>query len=238
MSIPYKRILVKISGEALAGEKGHGIDFERTKTIAGYIGKCVDCGVQVTIVIGAGNFWRGAQGTGMDRTRADHMGMLATMINCLGLQDALLQEGREARVLSAVSMDKFAETYSRDLAVRYLNEGKVVIFGCGTGNPFFTTDTAAVLRAIEVNADICLLAKNVNGIYEADPKTHPELKPLKEISSKEVLLKELKVIDSTAAALSKDNNLPVLLFELGDGENIYRAVTGETVGTVMTSKKG
>lgn len=229
----YKRVLVKISGEALAGEKKTGIDFGIAKAVCLKIKECVDNGVQVAIVVGAGNFWRGAHGHNIDRTRADHMGMLATMMNCLALQDTFEKIGVDCRVLAAVDMQQFAEPYIRDKAVAHLNNGRIVIFGCGTGNPFFTTDTAAVLRSVEIAADIALLAKNVDGVYAEDPRKNPDAVKYDKISYMDILKQELAVIDTTATALCKDNNMPALLFELGNGDNIVKAVRGEKIGTLI-----
>ena len=234
MGAAYKRVLIKISGEALAGDLDHGIDFENARGVCEQIKKCLDMGVEIAIVVGAGNFWRGRNGNDMDQTRADHMGMLATMMNCLALQDIFSKIDVDARVLAAVDMQQFAEPYIRDKAVNHLREGRIVIFGCGTGNPFFTTDTAAALRAVEISADIALLAKNVDGVYDKDPRKFPDAKRYDKISYMDVLTKELSVIDTTATALCKDNNMPVLLFDLGNGENIVRAVKGEHIGTILT----
>jgi len=236
MKAQYKRVLIKISGEALSGNLTHGIDFEIATGVCKKIKECLDMGVQIAIVVGAGNFWRGKNGIGfdMDQTRADHMGMLATMMNCLALQDIFIKIGVDARVLAAIDMQQFAEPYIRDKAVNHLEAGRIVIFGCGTGNPFFTTDTAAALRAVEISADIALLAKNVDGIYDKDPAKNPDAKKCESISYQEVLSKGLSAIDTTATALCKDNNMPVLLFALGNGENIVKAVMGEKIGTVLT----
>ncbi|MGN0988774.1 MAG: UMP kinase [Eubacteriales bacterium] len=231
--VKYKRILIKISGEALAGEGRYGIDFENTETICRKIKECLDMGVQIAIVVGAGNFWRGRNGTNLDRTRADHMGMLATVMNSIALKDTFEQIGVDARVLTAVEMKQFAEVYTRDAAVSYLESGKVVIFGCGTGNPFFTTDTAAVLRAVEINADIALFAKNIDGVYSADPRIDPNAVKYDSISYADILSNQLTVIDTAATALCKDNDLNVLLFYLGNGDNIVRAVKGEKMGTII-----
>ncbi len=231
----YRRILLKLSGEALACNDGHGIDFEKASAVCGNIKACAEEGVQIGIVVGAGNFWRGRQGTGMDKTRADHMGMLATMLNCLALKDIFLRMGAEAEVFSTVSMPQIAPFFLRDAAVDALNSGKIAIFGCGTGSPFFTTDTAAILKAVEINADIALFAKNVDGVYSADPNKDSNAKRYDRISYDDLLYKHLKVIDATAAALCQDNNLPVLLFALGDGSNILRAVRGENLGTVLNN---
>ncbi|MDD5937461.1 MAG: UMP kinase [Clostridiales bacterium] len=236
MSDPkYKRVLLKISGEALAGEAGRGLDFNVIGSVCQVIKKCVDAGVQVGVVIGGGNFWRGVKDGGgkMERTRADHMGMLATTLNCLAVADVLEQHGVEVRVQTAIEMRAIAEPYIRSKAIRHLEKGRVVIFGCGTGNPFFSTDTAAVLRAAEIGADVILLAKNIDGVYSADPKKDPTAVKFDTITYDEVLAQHLQVMDSTATSLSMDNRIPVLLFALKDPENIYRAVMGEQVGTVI-----
>lgn len=236
MSDPkYKRVLLKISGEALAGEAGRGLDFNVIGSVCQVIKKCVDTGVQVGVVIGGGNFWRGVKDGGgkMERTRADHMGMLATTLNCLAVADVLEQHGVEVRVQTAIEMRAIAEPYIRSKAIRHLEKGRVVIFGCGTGNPFFSTDTAAVLRAAEIGADVILLAKNIDGVYSADPKKDPTAVKFDTITYDEVLAQHLQVMDSTATSLSMDNRIPVLLFALKDPENIYRAVMGEQVGTVI-----
>ena len=236
MQPKYKRILLKLSGESLAGEAKHGIDFDTVVKICEPIKKCVDAGVQVAIVVGGGNFWRGRSSGEMDRTRADHMGMLATTINALGVCDALEQLGLDVRVQTAIAMHQVAEPYIRNKAVSHLEKGKVVIFGCGTGNPFFSTDTAAALRAVEIEADIIMKATMVDGVYDSDPKTNPNAKKYDSISYHEVLSKDLAVMDSTASALCKDNNLPILVFSIDDPENIYRAVCGENIGTVVSSE--
>lgn len=236
MQPKYKRILLKLSGESLAGEAKHGIDFDTVVKICEPIKKCVDAGVQVAIVVGGGNFWRGRSSGEMDRTRADHMGMLATTINALGVCDALEQLGLDVRVQTAIAMHQVAEPYIRNKAVAHLEKGKVVIFGCGTGNPFFSTDTAAALRAVEIEADIIMKATMVDGVYDSDPKTNPNAKKYDNISYHEVLSKDLAVMDSTASALCKDNNLPILVFSIDDPENIYRAVCGENIGTVVSSE--
>ena len=236
MQPKYKRILLKLSGESLAGEAKHGIDFDTVVKICEPIKKCVDAGVQVAIVVGGGNFWRGRSSGEMDRTRADHMGMLATTINALGVCDALEQLGLDVRVQTAIAMHQVAEPYIRNKAVSHLEKGKVVIFGCGTGNPFFSTDTAAALRAVEIEADIIMKATMVDGVYDSDPKTNPNAKKYDTISYHEVLSKDLAVMDSTASALCKDNNLPILVFSIDDPENIYRAVCGENIGTVVSSE--
>ncbi len=231
----YKRVLLKISGEALAGEQSRGLDFNVIGSVCDVVSKCVALGVQVGIVVGGGNFWRGVKDGGdrMERVRADHMGMLATAINALAVADVLEQKGVEVRVQTAVEMRAMAEPYIRSRAIRHLEKGRVVIFGCGTGNPFFSTDTAAVLRAAEIDADVILLAKNVDGVYSADPKKDPNAVKYSKITYDEVLAQHLAVMDSTATSLSMDNKIPVLLFALKDPENIYRAIMGEEIGTIV-----
>ena len=232
----YKRVLLKISGEALAGDNGRGLDFAFISDVCDVLKKCVDAGVQVGIVVGGGNFWRGVKdGNGkIERTRADHMGMMATVMNSLALADVLEQKGVPVRVQTALEIRAVAEPYIRLKAVRHLEKGRVVIFGCGTGSPFFSTDTAAVLRAAEIGADAILLAKNVDGVYSADPKVDPSAVRYDEISYDEVLAKHLQVMDSTATSLSMDNNIPVVLFGIKDPDNIYRVVMGEHIGTVVS----
>ena len=229
----YKRILLKLSGEVLAGGKESGLDFDTINTVCQSIKKCVDQGVQIAIVIGGGNFWRGRSSGNMDRTRADHMGMLATVINCLALADSLEQLGVTARVQTAIEMPKVAEPYIRGKAIRHLEKGRVVIFGCGTGNPFFSTDTGASLRAAEINADIIFKATNVDGVYDSDPRKNPDAKLFSELTHAPILENHLSVMDMTAAAMCQDNELPVLVFNLSDPENIYRAAMGEPIGTVV-----
>ncbi len=229
----YNRILLKLSGEVLAGGGKTGIDFDTVMTIAKSIKKVVDMGTQVAIVVGGGNFWRGRSSGEMDRTRADHMGMLATVINSLGLADGLEKAGLNVRVQTGIAMREIAEPYIRNKAVRHLEKGRVVIFGCGTGNPFFSTDTGAALRAAEIDADIIFKATNVDGVYDSDPKTNPDAKKYDSISFMDVLSKELHVMDSTAASLCMDNKLPILVFNLNDPENIVRAVKGENIGTIV-----
>ena len=231
----YKRILLKISGEALAGDKHFGLDFDVIGNVCDVVKQCVDMGVQVGIVIGGGNFWRGVRnGTGkMERTRADHMGMLATVMNCLAVADVLEQKGVPVRVQTAIEMRAIAEPYIRLRAVHQLEKGSVVIFGCGTGNPYFSTDTAAVLRAAEINADVIMLAKNVDGVYDSDPVQNPDAKKYDQISYDDIVAQHLSVMDSTATSLSMDNKIPVLLFALEDPQNIIRAICGENVGTIV-----
>ena len=228
MEPKYKRVLLKLSGESLAGAEKHGIDFDTVLKFCEPIKKLNDMGVEVAIVVGGGNFWRGRSSGKMDRTRADHMGMLATVINALGVCDALEQLGLEARVQTAISMQQVAEPY-----IRNLEKGRILVFGCGTGNPFFSTDTAAALRAAEIEADIILKATMVDGVYDSDPKTNPDAKKFDTISFADVLKYDLKVMDSTAAAICKDNNIPIIVFSLDNPENIVSAVCGENVGTVV-----
>ena len=233
--LKYRRVLLKISGEALAGEAGRGLDFGVIDSVCDVVARCAHEGVQVGIVVGGGNFWRGLKdGRAMhERTRADHMGMLATAINCLALADILEQKDVAVRVQTAIEMRPIAEPYIRSRAIRHLEKGRVVIFGCGTGNPFFSTDTAAVLRAAEINADIILLAKNVDGVYSADPRLDPSAVKYDSISYDDVLAQHLQVMDSTATSLSMDNKIPVMLFALKDPENILRVVHGEQIGTIV-----
>ena len=231
----YKRVLLKISGEALAGEQHRGLDFQVIGEVCDVVKKCVELGVQVGIVVGGGNFWRGLKDGGdrMERTRADHMGMLATVINALAVADCLEQRGVEVRVQTAISMNAIAEPYIRGKAIRHLEKGRVVIFGCGTGNPYFSTDTGAVLRAAEIEADAILLAKNIDGVYSADPMKDPTAVKFDEITYDEILARHLMVMDSTATSLSMDNHIPIVLFALKDPENILRVVMGEQVGTIV-----
>ena len=231
----YKRVLIKISGEALAGAASRGLDFGVIGEVCHVIKKCADAGVQVGVVVGGGNFWRGVKDGGdkMERTRADHMGMLATTLNCLALADVMEQAGLEVRVQTAIEMRAIAEPYIRSRAIRHLEKGRVVIFGCGTGNPFFSTDTAAVLRAAEIDADAILLAKNIDGVYSADPNKDPSAVKYDTITYDEILAQHLEVMDSTATSLSMDNKIPVILFALKDPENIYRVVMGEKIGTIV-----
>lgn len=232
----YKRVLLKISGEALGGDKGTGLDFQIIGSVCDVIKECLDMGVQVGLVVGGGNFWRGAKNSGggnMQRSRADHMGMLATVINCLAVADVCEQKGIPAKVQTAIAMDEIAEQFTRDGAVKYLEEGKVVIFGAGSGCPYFSTDTAAVLRAAEIGADVILLAKNIDGVYNADPAKDPTATRYDEITYDEVLAQHLMVMDITATSLAMDNHIPVLVFALKDPKNIVRALCGEKVGTVV-----
>ena len=238
-NIKYKRILLKVSGEAL-GEKtaagdGFGLDFNKINAVCASIKECVDMGVQVGLVIGGGNFWRGVKnGSGkLQRSHADAMGMLATVMNAIAVADALEQHGMEARVLTAVEMNKFAEYFTRDTANRYLNEGKVVLFAAGTGNPYFSTDTGAVLRGVEIEADAVLMAKNVDAVYSADPKKDPNAIRYTNLTYNEVLEKGLKATDVTAMALAMDNNMPMVCFGLDQENSIIRVVRGEEIGTTV-----
>lgn len=231
----YRRVLLKISGEALAGEKRSGLDFGVIGQVCDVVKECLEMGVQMGLVVGGGNFWRGVKDGGgrMERTRADHMGMLATVMNCLAVADVCEQKGIPVRVQTAIEMRAMAEPYIRSRAIRHLEKGRAVIFGCGTGNPYFSTDTAAVLRAAEIGADVILLAKNVDGVYSADPVKDPTAVKYDTISYNDVLAQRLMVMDSTATSLSMDNHIPVLLFALKDPRNIIRALCGEKVGTIV-----
>lgn len=231
--VKYKRVLLKLSGEALAGSKGNGVDAKTVGEICDKIKEIVDLGVKVGIVVGGGNFWRGRNGHQMERTTADYMGMLATAMNGLALQDALETRGVYTRVQTAIEMREIAEPYIKRKAIKHLERGRVVIFACGTGNPYFTTDTAAALRAAETEADVILLGKAIDAVYSADPKLDPTAEKYDEITYLDVLNKDLKVMDSTATALCRDNNIPLLVFGIADPENIVRAVKGEKIGTVV-----
>ena len=234
MSQPvYKRILLKISGEALAGDKKVGINDATVKSICSQIKKVADLGVEVAVVVGGGNFWRGRTSESMDRVTADHMGMLATMMNALAISDALEQEGAVTRVLSAVEIRQMAEPYIRKRAVRHLEKKRIVIFACGTGNPFFSTDTAGALRATEIEADIFCKTTMVDGVYDKDPHKFPDAVKYKTISHDEVLAKNLKVMDATAAALCRDNHTKIMVFSMEDPENIVRVILGEDIGTIV-----
>jgi len=234
MSKPiYERVLIKISGEAMAGDNKFGINDATVNQVCSNIKKLTDMGVAVGIVVGGGNFWRGRQGSNMDRTRADHMGMLATVINALGLADALEQLGVPVRVQTAIEMKQIAETYVRGRAIHHLEKGRVVIFGCGTGNPFFSTDTTAALRAAEIDADAILLAKKVDGVYDSDPAQNPNAIKFDSISYIDVLNKGLGVMDTTATSLCMDNKMPIRVFGLSDPENIMRVLQGEEIGTLV-----
>ena len=231
----YKRVLLKVSGEALAGEKHTGLDFDVIGQVCDVIKESVAMGVQVGVVIGGGNFWRGVKDGAdkMQRSHADSMGMLATVMNCIAVSDALEKRGVPARVLSAVEMPKFCEYFTRDVADRYLNEGKVVFFAAGTGNPYFSTDTGAVLRGVEIEADAILMAKNVDGIYSADPNKDPTAMKFDELTYDEVLARHLKATDTTAMTLAMDNHMSLVCFALKDPYNIIRVLKGEKIGTTV-----
>ena len=235
MTKRYKRILLKISGEALAGAKGTGLDFDTLENIAKVVKECNDAGVQIAIVVGGGNFWRGRSGGNMDRTRADHMGMLATVINSLAMQSALEAVGVPTRVQTAIEMRQIAEPYIRGKADRHMEKGRVVIFGCGTGNPFFSTDTAAALRAAEIEAEAIFLAKKVDAVYDSDPAKNPDAKRFDSLTYIDVLNKGLGVMDSTATSLCMDNNIPILVFGIEDPQNIIRVLNGEKIGTIVSN---
>ncbi|MDS0524899.1 UMP kinase [Clostridium sp. SHJSY1] len=230
----YKRVMLKLSGEALAGENGFGLDFNVAKKIALEIKEIVDMGVEVGAVVGGGNIWRGRSGEGMDRTTADYMGMLATCINALTLQDSLEQVGVMTRVQTAIEMKEIAEPFIRRRAMRHLEKGRVVIFAAGTGNPYFSTDTTAALRAAEIEADVILLAKKVDGVYDKDPHKYDGAKKYDKLSYIDVLDQGLQVMDSTATSLCMDNNIPILVFGLDDPKNIKKAILGEKLGTLVT----
>ena len=230
----YKRVMLKVSGEALSGENGFGFDFETVGRIAREVKSLVDMGVEVGLVVGGGNIWRGRTGEGMDRTTADHMGMLATCINALALQDALEGIGVLTRVQTAIEMKEIAEPFIRRRAVRHLEKGRVVIFGAGSGNPYFSTDTAAALRAAEIEADVILLAKNVDGVYDKDPNKFADAKKYDKLTYMEVIEQGLQVVDTTATTLCMDNNIPILVFGISDEGNIKRAIKGEKIGTIVS----
>jgi uridylate kinase len=231
----YHRVIIKLSGEALAGEIGFGLEHRILDSIAGQIRDLSGAGIQTAVVVGGGNIWRGVSGSqrGMDRATADYMGMLATVINGLALQDALESYGVQTRVQSAIEMRQVAEPYIRRKAIRHLEKGRVVIFAAGTGNPFFSTDTTAALRAAEIEAEIILMAKKVDGVYDDDPMKNPEAKKYRELSYSDILNKELGVMDSTAASLCRNNNIPILVFSILEEGNIFKAVMGEAIGTIV-----
>lgn len=233
MSQKYKRILLKISGEALAGKSKFGIDFETLKPLAKVIKNCSESGVQIAIVVGGGNFWRGRTSGNMNRVKADHMGMLATVINAVGFSDALEEQGVKSRIMTSISIPQVGELYSPEKAIKHLEKGEVVIFGYGTGNAFFSTDTAASLRAAEIQAEIIFKATNVDGVYDSDPSKNPDAKKYSDITFKEVLAKNLNVMDSTAASMCRDNDISLLVFSMKDPNNISKAINGENLGTVV-----
>ena len=234
MEPKYKRVLLKLSGEALAGEKGFGLCEDTIGRITDTIKECAEMGVQIAIVVGGGNFWRGRSGVKMDRTRADHMGMLATVINALAIQDALEQRGVPTRAQTAIEMRQIAEPYIRNKAIRHLEKGRVVVFGCGTGNPFFSTDTTAALRAAEIDAEAILLAKKVDGVYDSDPNKNPNAKRYETLTFDEMLAKNLKVIDGSAAAMCRDNGISFLIFNMNPLENIVNILENPSMGTLVT----
>ncbi len=235
MTKPYKRVLLKLSGEALMGDLGYGIDPAIVEEIANEVGEIVALGVQVAIVVGGGNIFRGvkASAAGMDRATADYIGMIATVMNALTLQDALERIGVQTRVQTAIAMQEVAEPYIRRRAIRHLEKGRVVIFGAGSGNPFFTTDTTAALRAAEIDAEVIFKATKVDGIYDSDPHVNPAAKRYSSLTYGHVLTQDLRVMDSTAIALCKENNIPILVFDLSGSGNIRRAVMGESIGTIV-----
>ena len=233
MGTKYKRVLIKLSGEALAGESGFGLNNDVVSGVVKELKAVHDMGVEVGVVVGAGNFWRGRQGTEMDRATADYMGMLATVLNCLALQDALEREGVHTRVQTALQITQVAEPYIIRKAIRHMEKGRLVIFGGGTGNPYFTTDTAAALRAAEIKADCLLLAKNVDGIYDSDPKVNPNAKKFDRISGMEFISRGLTAMDTTAVSLCMTNKIPVIAFGLNEPDSIRRVVLGESLGTII-----
>lgn len=231
--LKYKRVLLKVSGEAIAGDKKAGIDVETLGEICDQVKEIVDMGVKVSIVVGGGNFWRGRYGHQMERTTSDYMGMLATAINGLALQDALEARGVPTRMQTAIEMREIAEPYIKRKASKHLERGRVVIFACGTGNPYFSTDTAAALRAAETDSEVILLAKTIDGVYSADPKEDPNAVKYDEITYLDILNKNLKVMDSTATSLCKDNNIPLIVFEIAKPENIVKIIKGDKIGTIV-----
>ena len=235
MGAVYKRILLKLSGEVLAGPKTTCIDNDTVVTICKSIKAVADLGVEVAIVVGGGNFWRGRSSDGMDRARADHIGMLATAMNALALCDALEQLGADVRVQTAIEMRQIAEPYIRNRAIRHLEKGRIVIFGCGTGSPFFSTDTAAALRSVEMNADALLKATNVDGVFDMDPNKYPDAVKYDTVSFREVINRDLKVMDSTAFSLCKDNDMTIIVFNLDDPNHLVDVVLGKNIGTTVTN---
>lgn len=233
MNKKYERVILKISGEALAGENGFGLDNTVIEGVVKQIKKVRDLGIQIGIIIGGGNFWRGRQGTEMDRTTADHMGMLATVINALAMQDALEKSDIPTRVQTALTITRVAEPYILRKALRHLEKGRVVIFACGTGNPYFSTDTGAALRAAEIGAGVLLQAKNIDGVYDSDPKKNPEAKKLQRISYLDVIGRGLQVMDTTAVSLCMENKIPIVTFALNEPDGIFKAATGQSIGTII-----
>jgi len=234
MAVPiYKRVLLKLSGEALAGDQKSGIDADVLGRICDKIAEAHRMGVQISIVVGGGNFWRGKNVAGMDRTTADHMGMLATVINSLALQDALESRGIPTRVQTAINMTQIAEPYIRRRAIRHLEKGRIVIFSCGTGNPYFSTDTTAALRAAEIDAEVILMAKTVDGVYDCDPSKNPGAKKFSELTFFEAINRRLQVMDTTALSLCMENKIPIIVFGLNNPENITKVIVGENIGTLI-----
>lgn len=233
MKTAYKRVILKLSGEALAGEKGTGIDDATLLGVAEQVKKLTELGVEVGVVVGGGNFWRGRTSGSMDRTTADYMGMMATVINALAMQDAIESLNVQTRVMSAIEMRQISEPYIRRRAVRHLEKGRVVIFAAGTGNPYFSTDTTAALRAAEIEAEVILLAKKVDGVYDCDPMLNPDAKKFDELDYLEVISRRLQVMDSTAITMCMDNNIPIYVFGLDQPENIVRVCCGEKIGTIV-----
>lgn len=233
MTAKYKRVVIKISGEALAGPSGTGIDNHIVNNVVQQIKVVHDLGIDVGIIIGGGNFWRGRQGVDMDRTTADHMGMLATVINSLALQDALEHSGVPTRVQTALTIERVAEPYILRKALRHLEKGRVVIFACGTGNPYFSTDTGASLRAAEIGADVLLCAKNIDGVYDSDPRKNPSAKKIDEISFMDVIKRGIHVMDTTAVSLCMENDINIVVFGLDEENSIVKAATGEKIGTLV-----
>ncbi len=229
----YKRILLKISGEALAGKKGVGIDAETVNRVVAQLVELHNKGIEIAVVVGGGNFWRGRQGTDMDRVTADHMGMLATIMNALALQDAIERKGVQSRVQTALSIPAVAEPYILRKALKHFDCGRIVIFACGTGNPYFSTDSGAALRAAEIKADVLLMAKNVDGLYDSDPKTNPKAKKFDKISYMDVINKELHLMDITSITMCMENNIPIIAFGLDSENGLVRAAMGEKVGTII-----
>ncbi len=236
MQAKYKRILLKLSGEALAGEQRFGINEEVIAGVVDQLVKVHEMGVDIALVIGGGNFWRGRQGTNMDRTTADHMGMLATVINSLAMMDAIERRGIPTRVQTALNMISVAEPYILRKALHHFEKGRIVIMACGTGNPYCSTDTAAAQRACEIDADVLLMAKNVDGIYDSDPRTNPNAKKYDHITFRDVVSGGLKAMDATAATMCMENNVPVLAFALGEKDSVIRAVCGEQLGTLISNE--
>ena len=231
--VKYKRVLLKLSGEAIGGKEKHGVDEETLGKICDQIKEMINLGVEVAIVIGGGNFWRGRNSNQMERTSSDYMGMLATAMNGLALQDYLEARGLNTRLQTAIGMSEIAEPFIKRKALKHLEKGRIVIFACGTGNPFFTTDTAAALRSAEIEADVILLAKTIDGVYSADPKIEPNAVKFDEITYLDILNKDLKVMDSTAVSLCKDNNIPLIVFAIAEPENMVKIVKGEKIGTII-----